>query len=306
MKPHVAIILAVKDGAEFLQEQLQSYSSQTHQNWSLHMSDDGSRDDSFKLVQAFAQRVPQTVTLRPGPEKGPCRNFLSLLQAANIDADYFAFSDQDDIWHARKLERALNALQSIDGDSASLYCSRTELIDDRGQHIGYSPAFTKPPGFRNALVQNIGGGNTMVFNRRARELLMKLGDQEAVAHDWLTYIVISATGGTVVYDPHPSVRYRQHAENFVGSNLSMRAKMTRMGMLLQGQWRSWNSANLKILENLGPNIAKTNAETLSNFVKLRSETRLPQRMRYLWKSGVYRQTFVGNVALLFATLTKNV
>ncbi|EDK72391.1 glycosyl transferase, group 2 family protein [candidate division TM7 genomosp. GTL1] len=59
------------------------------------------------------------------------------------------------------------------------------------------------------MVQNVAGGNTMVFNNAARRLLIAAGsDVDVVAHDWWVYIVVSACGGRVHYDSRPSLRYR--------------------------------------------------------------------------------------------------
>ena len=38
--------------------------------------------------------------------------------------------------------------------------------------LGFSPHFKRPPSFKNALIQNIGGGNTMVFNKAAKNIIV--------------------------------------------------------------------------------------------------------------------------------------
>ncbi|MBR0774563.1 glycosyltransferase family 2 protein [Bradyrhizobium diazoefficiens] len=299
---HVAILLAVKDGARFLPEQLESYVQQTHTDWSLHVSDDGSKDRTIEIVQDFARRVSNSVTLRSGPCAGANSNFLSLLRDASIEADYFAFSDQDDVWCPDKLERALDLVRTAPGDHPTLYGSRTELIDRKGCHSGFSIKFKKPPSFRNALVQSIAGGNTMVFNRAARELLKRVADGNVIIHDWMTYIVISAVGGTIFYDRKPSVKYRQHGDNLVGSNLSFRARARRVKMLFEGQWKEWNSIHLKELERLLPDITDENRKVLKSFVQMREADGIVQRCWHLRKSGVYRQTLLGEIGLLFAAM----
>src|SRR5207253_1787714 len=103
----------------------------------------------------------QKTIVRNGPANGVCANFLSLATDPAIDADYFAFSDQDDVWYRDKLRRALTWLATVPGDVPALYCGRTELMSIDGRSYGLSPLFTRPPTFRNALVQNLGGGNTM-------------------------------------------------------------------------------------------------------------------------------------------------
>ena len=72
-----------------------------------------------------------------------------------------------------------------------------------GLDLGLSPFHGRPPGFRNALIQNIAGGHTMVMNRAAREILIDSGVRDAFLHDWWTYMIVSGAGGRVFYDLHP-------------------------------------------------------------------------------------------------------
>ena len=183
-KLKVAILLATKDGAEFLPEQLQSYRDQSHRNWELYVSDDGSSDNTGDVIDQFAQDISQPVERRRGPCRGFWRNFMSLARDRNITADLFAYSDQDDIWSKEKLTRAVNWLASIPETTPAVYCGRTEIVDRAGLSLGYSQLFAKAPSFQNALVENIGGGNTMVFNRAAKKLLEACDPVEVVAHDW--------------------------------------------------------------------------------------------------------------------------
>lgn len=90
--------------------------------------------------------------------------FLSLACRAELQADYFAFSDQDDIWLPEKLSRAIGMLEKLPPNTPSLYGSRTQLINAQGEIIGISKLIPHELSFNNALVQNVAGGNTMVFN----------------------------------------------------------------------------------------------------------------------------------------------
>ena len=116
---------------------------------------------------------------------------MSLLSDADIVGDFFACCDQDDVWWPDKLERALQWLHTVPEHVPAVYFSRTRNVDASGNIIGCSPLFRRPPNFRNALVQSIGGGNTMVFNRAARELLVAAGPVDVASHDWWTYLLVS-------------------------------------------------------------------------------------------------------------------
>ena len=142
------------------------------------------------------------------------QNFVSLVRSDDVDGDLFAYSDQDDVWFPEKLAKAVSWFEARPTDQPALYFTRTELIEEGGAPIGFSPLFVRAPTFQNALVQNIGGGNTMVFNRAARLALRATpADVALVAHDWWTYQVVTGIGGLAHYDPWPSLKYRQHGRN---------------------------------------------------------------------------------------------
>jgi glycosyltransferase involved in cell wall biosynthesis len=159
----------------------------THTNWTLFASDDGSTDKTKYILERFGQNRLQRVVVRNGPEKGICANFLSLAINPTIEADYYAFIDQDVVWRPDKLRRALNWLTFVPDGTPGLYCGRTELMSADGQPYGLSPLFTRPSAFENALLQSLGGGNTMVLNAAAKKLLERVGRLDVVLHDWWLY-----------------------------------------------------------------------------------------------------------------------
>ncbi|HEX5211409.1 MAG TPA: glycosyltransferase family 2 protein [Pseudolabrys sp.] len=303
---HVAILMCTKDGGAFLGEQLDSIMRQTHGNWRLIVSDDGSRDATLSILSRFAEGRAQEVAVRGGPRQGVCANFLSLASDPSIAADYFAFSDQDDIWYDDKLERALTWLGTVPNDVPAVYCGRTELVSNDGRTYGLSPLFARPISFRNAIVQSLGGGNTMVFNAAAKRLLETTGRLDVVLHDWWLYQLVSAVGGAVHYDPQPMLKYRQHPDNLIGSNHGWAARLVRLRMIFQGRFRDWNAKNIAALERIPAHlITPPNRAALALFVKLRAAS-LFKRLYYLRQSGIYRQTVFGNIGLIVATIVKRI
>ncbi|WP_108513308.1 glycosyltransferase family 2 protein [Bradyrhizobium algeriense] len=301
-QPKIIILLATKDGGEYLQEQLDSLRAQTYSNWELQVSDDGSTDDTIRIVRSFAESVSQRVTVRNGPRRGFWQNFMSLVRNDEIDGDLFAYCDQDDIWFPEKLARAVTWLGMHDARQPALYFTRTELIGPDGTSSGHSPLFTRPPVFRNALVQNIGGGNTMVFNREARlKLRATPVDAVLIAHDWWTYQLVTGVGGVAHYDPWPSLKYRQHDQNIIGSNIGVRARTERLLAFLNGRVVTWNDINLERLGRMRDLLTPGNAAVLRNFAAARHSRRV-KRLILLWKSGVYRQNLIDNIGLFIAAL----
>lgn len=298
----VAILLCTFNGARFLGAQLESIEKQDHRNWTLVASDDGSSDDTLSIIDRFAKRHANRVEIRSGPRQGHfVANFRALACDTQIDAEFFAFCDQDDVWFPDKLTRALSVLARQDPAIPAIYCGRTLLIDELGEPSGYSPLFARQPGFRNAVIQSIGGGNTMVFNRAARDLLAKAPLANPVSHDWWAYQVVTAVGGTCHYDPVPAIAYRQHGANTMGANVGWLARIRRAEMVIQGRFSEWTRQNIEALQLIEPLMTDENRTTLKDVERMRSPS-LISRLRHLRRSGVYRQTLYGSIGLVGAVM----
>jgi glycosyltransferase involved in cell wall biosynthesis len=302
----VAILLCTLNGARFLQSQLASIKDQTISNWHLVASDDGSADETPSILKMMQDEMgTQKMSVVDGPRRGFVQNFLSLV-CRQSSADFFAFSDQDDIWHPEKLSRALDWLMTVPSAVPALYCGRTRLINDAGHDIGFSPLFKKEPSFQNALVQSIAGGNTMVFNDAARTLVMNLGAEVPVpSHDWWLYLLVTGAGGQVRYDPNPTVRYRVHSHNIVGSNVGWIARGRRMHQLTKGRLKRWTDAHEAALMRFRPLMTPSNRAVFDLFREAR-HSGLYDRVRNMSRAGVYRQTLPGNMGLAAATLLNKI
>jgi glycosyltransferase involved in cell wall biosynthesis len=303
----IAILLGTYNGARFLPQQLASYDAQDFGDWRLFASDDGSQDATLPLLEAFQKKHgAERVHIRRGPCRGFVANFLSLICDPSITGSYYALSDQDDVWAPDKLSRAQASLSGAPAHVPAVYCSRTRLIDEHGADIGLSLAYKKPPHFRNALTQSLASGNTIVLNEAARQLLMRAGaDVNVPSHDWWIYLATTAAGGRMLYDSTPTVGYRMHAGNVIGSNRAAGAQLRRAGMLWQGQYKDWTDMHVRALTRLEDVMTDENRRTFEQFRRSRQRSALP-RAYGLLRAGVYRQTFLGNIGLLAAALAGKV
>ncbi len=299
----VAILLSTYNGAAYLREQLESLIAQTCQDWVIHASDDGSSDDTLGILREYQRRLgPARLLIHAGPRQGFAANFLSSIRRTQGQADYFAFCDQDDLWQPDKLARGLAWAASHPADLPLLYCSRTRLIDADGLGIGFSPLFRRAPSFANALVQSIAGGNTMLFNAATARLLSLTPDHvPIISHDWWTYIIVTGCGGRVNYDAHPAIDYRQHGNNLIGSNSSVRDRLVRLHRMLKGTFRHWNDVNLEAVSHFRQHLTYENQQILELFGSARRAP-LYRKLSLISQSGVYRQTLPGNLGLVAASL----
>lgn len=303
----VAILMCTLQGIAYLHEQLDSICRQNHKLWSIWASDDGSDDGTLALLDRYKAEIGTCrVNVFHGPRQGFSANFLSLVCNSDIKAKYYAFADQDDIWESNKLTRALDWLGELPSHLPALYCSCTLNVDVNNVEIGLSRCYTKQPDFSNALVQSIGGGNTMLFNDAARQLLVTAGREvRVVSHDWWAYMLISGCGGRVIFDPLPSVRYRQHEKNLIGANSSWIAIFHRARLMVGGRFKMWNDINISALNSMRAHLTPENLIKFDTFSKAR-KSGFFLRLVGIKRSGVRRQTVLGNIGLIVACLINKI
>lgn len=303
--------MASYNGADHLDEQLGSFLVQDHADWSLIVSDDGSDDDTLDILAAFARAHPdRRVTILSGPCKGDAgANFLSLLRRVADTApagSFIAFSDQDDVWLPQRLSRGVAALAGL-SDRRAAWCARTIITGAKiaGEDMAsrLSASRPRPLGFRNALVQNVMAGNTILLNPAAAALACRLAAQvdRVVVHDWWLYLILTGSGATVVHDDRPCLYYRQHAENEIGANDSHLARLLRLKMLVSGRFQAWNQINLAALRQARPDLTADNTALIDLFDKARRGP-LHKRLIALRQARLYRQTRISTAAMWFAVI----
>lgn len=299
---HVVILMASYQGADHIGAQLDSIAVQTHRDWSLIVSDDGSSDGTREIVQAFASRFPvDQVRLVNGPRAGATRNFLSLLRNAPQGVA-LALCDQDDLWLPDKLARALTA---VEGAGLVHYAARTIIVDEHLRPLTGSRHFRRPFGLRNALVQACMAGNTSVYNPSAAAVLRQAAGaaEEAgiLSHDWWAYQVTAGAGARFVHDPAPALLYRQHPRSEVGRNDTPQALLLRARRLMRGDFGSWMQANLRSLRAI-PHLLTDDSRMLVDRCAALPSAPPRQAMVLIRELGLYRQTPAGTAGLLAAAL----
>ena len=301
--PHVTILMATRNGAAFLEPQLESIAAQSHANWSLRIGDDGSDDGTRKIIAAFRARHPtRDIRLLEGPRRGAAANFLALLGHGPPPRAYVAFSDQDDIWLAHKLRRTLGQMAAYPTQRPVLYGSRTIIADDHGRDRRMSRHHRRRLGFGNALVQNVIAGNTAMLNPAAARLMHRASAGITVPfHDWWLYLMVSAAGGAVLLDPRPGLLYRQHGHNMLGASITPRDKVRRLRRLASRDLARWNAANVAALDANAALLTPEATRLLAAFRAVRNSRGLTALWR-LRRAGLYRQSGVEELVLYWAAL----
>ncbi len=224
--PRVSILLATYNGERYLPELLASLARQSHANWRLHVRDDGSRDATQALLAEAAQCDPRIVLVADGAGNlGARGNFAQLL--AQVEAEYYMFADQDDVWLPDKIRDSLALLRAQEAAQGSAHPMLvfTDLqVTDQALRVLY-PSELRRHGFdrligqgvtlRRLLTQNIAAGCTLLFNRPLRDAASPI-PPETVMHDWWLALTAVAIGQILFLD-QATLLYRQHGDNQMGA-----------------------------------------------------------------------------------------
>lgn len=227
-RPVVVVLMSTFEGERFVVEQLRSILCQLPEGGLVIVRDDGSLDGTVAAIEALAD--PRVRVLR-GRNLGFGASFLTLLAATPPDADLVMFSDQDDYWLPGKIARATQALRAFP-DKPALYGSTQMLADAALRPLQVTRRWPNPPSFAGALAENMITGCTAALNAPAVRLLQRAGVAEGVHfHDWWMYLVVSAFGH-VVFDPEPTLLYRQHGTNQIGHGAGLLGRLWHMARFL--------------------------------------------------------------------------
>ncbi|WP_455621466.1 glycosyltransferase family 2 protein [Parabacteroides sp.] len=232
----IVVLLSTYNGERFLCAQLDSLMAQEGVVLRVLARDDGSLDGTREILADYEERYPGVLEVIEGENVGFAMSFTRLLQRAverYVDADYFAFCDQDDVWMPDKLKAAVDRLIGEDQSLPLAYCSNTTLVDVNLRVIrqAWNPrevVLTK----ERALIQSFATGCTMVFNRVAAETYVTHLPEVIKVHDFLMYQLCMFLG-KVVWDEKSHILYRQHGNNQIGK----KDFMGRMRKRMEGHYK---------------------------------------------------------------------
>ena len=151
-KGKIAILLATYNGERYLRELLESLIGQSLQNFCCFVHDDGSKDETVKILEDYCSRYPQRFVMVEGESTGGAKsNFMYLMN--QVQADYYMFCDQDDVWLPEKVKMSYDLIEKQKMDiptvvytDLKIVNSNLNLIDSSYYHYtGKNPS-------RNSLI----------------------------------------------------------------------------------------------------------------------------------------------------------
>lgn len=216
--------MATYNGEKYLSEQLDSLLNQTYSDFTIYIHDDGSKDNTRAVISEYTEKYANIIQLEYEPCGGSMNNFLSLL--ARVDAPYYFFSDQDDVWLPEKVELCVNALRQAEKENGAgtPAVANTDLfITDENLNItdqsfwkvaGIYPQFLR--NFNEAAAANGCTGCAMAFNNAAARSVIPHNGKATMHDSWVCLCALKA-GGVMCPISKQLIYYRQHSSNALGA-----------------------------------------------------------------------------------------
>lgn len=233
-EPKVAFLIPVHNSAAHLSKCINSLLTQSYRNFIIIAIDDGSSDESLKILQSYSKKYCN-IKILTQTNKGPSAARNSGLKYIENDAsiDYISFIDSDDYISSDFLEQHIQSLQQSESDIS--VCGYTYVRQQCDQHK------TKP--FASLKImdqfeficlifgyypwQTLNGAGGMVWKQVFRSNIVRgirfLEDRDVV-EDELFCLEVAERVRKVVYIPKAIYHYCQQStslSNKIEFNLNL-------------------------------------------------------------------------------------
>jgi glycosyltransferase involved in cell wall biosynthesis len=208
----ISLIVPVYNCEAYLTDFVRSVLSQDWPNFQLILSDDGSTDGSFALLQKFSQEDPR-ITVITGDNRGvsSARNRgLKLAQG-----DLIGFADADDLLEPSYLSTLARLLEETGADAACCGFSRHYVASGKSDRMppkASESQETDREGFWHLLLQP-DGYTTVVWNKLFRREVLLDASGDPIPFDETLHVVedgeylFRLPVRRAVFTPEPLYRY---------------------------------------------------------------------------------------------------
>jgi len=236
--PLVSVVIAVYDGMSHIEDACISALNQTYPSLEVIVVDDGSTDETNRIVATLAASDPRVRLIRQ-QNRGVASARNAGIAAAS--GEFVAPLDADDVWEKTKLERQVRRLQECGSETGLVYCWWA-WIDVNGIVLDRSPRWQIEGHVLNKLIEvNFTGGASVPLYRRVgiEEVggysmdLRERGSQGC--EDWDLALRIAERYGVAVV-PAVLVGYRRRGDSMsAGCDTMWRSQMQVLSSLATRQ-----------------------------------------------------------------------
>ncbi len=306
-RPTIDILMATFNGEAWVGAQLESLLQQTCDDWRILARDDASSDGTVAVLEDFAAKHPQRISIqRNEANLGVISTYNLLMQASG--APYLMLCDQDDVWLPEKVAKTLEDMRQAEAlygndmpllvhtDLVVADCDLNPISDSLWAFQKSDPAGGN--GLNRVLLQNQVTGCTCMFNRALLETALPL-PEGALMHDW--WLALCAVAfGRIEQVPEATMLYRQHGQNELGAekwgwqrflNLTANSDRSRQGIR-----KTWRQAQI-FHDRFAVRLGKEDAALIAAWADMGHIDKVA-RIWALFRNGFFYHGLLRNLGLL--------
>ncbi len=222
----ISIAMATYNGEKYIKEQIDSILNQTIQDFEIVICDDCSKDETFRILQEYAQNDKRFRIYQNENNLGFKKNFEKAITLCK--GEYIALSDQDDIWLPNHLSVLINVL-----GNKFLACGNAILINSKGEHAGKLLAYQESldwvpnndikKAMSIMLFRNPYQGAAMLFRKELVTIACPIPSTTGYHDKWLA-MVACMTGG-MNYSFTPILKYRRTPKSVTDMRIKRKSKI---------------------------------------------------------------------------------
>ncbi|EGQ9770503.1 glycosyltransferase family 2 protein [Vibrio alginolyticus] len=156
----VSIIMPTYNSTDTVVESIQSVLSQTYKNWELIIVDDRSTDNTWQVIQTYADKY-DNIRVYQNKENlgaGASRNFA----IEKAKGRFIAFLDSDDLWTEDKLSEQIAFM--LENDYPLTYTHYSRFTSEEELSVVTAPEYTT---YKKLMYSNVIGCLTAVYDAQA-------------------------------------------------------------------------------------------------------------------------------------------
>lgn len=187
--PLVSVVMAVYNGGVYLKEAIESILSQTYTKFEFIIINDGSSDDTAKVIKSFSEKDQRVIIVNNENNFGLTKSLNKGIKL--VRGEFVARMDADDVSLSNRLEEQVNFLKK----NTDYVCvgSNVDLINAKGKKTGtvklpemaFIPNYLKKRNcfvhgtlmFRSSALSKVGGYDENYQLAQDYELLLRLSNE---------------------------------------------------------------------------------------------------------------------------------
>lgn len=214
----VSIVMPAYNCEKYVVEAINSILAQTYRNWELLVLDDGSKDNTLRIIEEFSQKDSRIKALPNGKNMGVSATRNRGIELAS--GEWIAFLDSDDMWKPEKLEKQF---EIVEKEAAEFLFTGASYINEVGEP--YKGIFEVPEKitYKKLRNQNVISCSSVLVKKKYFENIKM--EKDEMHEDYAVWLRILKLGVTAFGVNEPLLIYRI-SRNSKSGNKMKTVKMT--------------------------------------------------------------------------------